>query len=90
MELFKIKWKKSAQKELKKIDKIQIPKIIVAIEKLSLDPYPPNHKKILGSKDIFRIKINNYRVIYSINNGELIIEIIRVRHRKDVYININN
>jgi mRNA interferase RelE/StbE len=89
MESFKIKWKKSAQKELKKIDKVQIPKIIVAIEKLSLEPYPINHKKILGSNDIFRIKINNYRVVYSINNGELIIEVIRIRHRKNAYININ-
>ncbi len=57
--------------------------------KIKWKSLPKKSLKILGSKDIFKIKINNYRVVYSINNGELIIEIIRVRHRKDVYININ-
>ena len=82
---FKIQWKASAKKELKKIDKVEIPTILNAIEKLSKEPYPANHKKILGTEYIFRIKVGNYRVIYSIENEQLIIEIIRVRHRKDAY-----
>lgn len=85
MTSFEIEWKASAKKELKKIDKVEIPKILNEIEKLSLEPYPKNHKKILGTEHIFRIKIGNYRVIYSIENGRLLIEIIRVRHRKEVY-----
>ena len=85
MALFEIRWKASAKKELKKIDKVEIKKIISEIEKLSLEPYPTNHKKILGTEHIFRIKIGNYRVIYSIENQQLIIEIIRVRHRKEAY-----
>jgi len=82
---FKIQWKASAKKELKKIDKVEIPKIINEIKKLSLEPYPTNHKKILGTEHIFRIKIGNYRVIYSIENQQLVIEVIRVRHRKEAY-----
>ena len=85
MASFEIQWKASAKKELKKIDKVEIPKILNEIEKLSLEPYPTNHKKILGTKHIFRIKIGNYRVIYSIENERLLIEIIRVRHRKEAY-----
>ena len=85
MALFEIRWKASAKKELKKIDKVEIKKIISEIEKLSLEPYPTNHKKILGTEHIFRIKIGNYRIIYSIENQQLIIEIIRVRHRKEAY-----
>ena len=85
MVLYEIQWKTSAKKELKKIDKVEIPKILNEIEKLSIYPYPVNHKKILGTEQIFRIKIGNYRVIYFIENKELIIEIIRVRHRKDAY-----
>ena len=42
---FEIQWKASAKKELKKIDKVEIPKILNEIEKLSLEPYPKNHKK---------------------------------------------
>lgn len=87
MEPFSIKWKSSAKKELKKIDRTEISKILSEIEKLSKEPYPTNHKKLLGTEYIYRIKIGNYRVIYSIENDELIIEIIRVRHRKEVYRN---
>ena len=87
MEPFSIKWKSSAKKELRKIDRTEISKIINEIEKLSQEPYPSNHKKLLGTEHIYRIKIGNYRVIYSIENNELIIEIIRVRHRKEVYRN---
>ena len=85
MASFEIQWKSSAKKELRKIDNKEIVKILNEIEKLSLDPYPTNHKKLLGTEHIYRIKIGNYRVIYSIENDKLIIEIIRVRHRKDAY-----
>ena len=84
---FSIKWKSSAKKELKKIDRTEISKILSDIEKLATELYPTNYKKLLGTEHIYRIKIGNYRVIYSIENNELIIEIIRVRHRKEVYRN---
>ena len=87
MASFNIKWKSSAKKELKKIDRNEILKILIEIEKLSKEPYPINYKKLLGTEHIYRIRIGNYRVIYSVQNGELIIEIIRVRHRKEVYKN---
>ncbi|MAD41600.1 MAG: type II toxin-antitoxin system mRNA interferase toxin, RelE/StbE family [Arcobacter sp.] len=85
MALYKIKWKLSAKKEFKKIDKSEIKKIFTSIEKLSNDPFPSSYKKILGTESIYRIKIGNYRVIYSIEKDALIIEIIRVRHRKEAY-----
>jgi mRNA interferase RelE/StbE len=85
MQSYNIYWKASAKKELRKIDKTKIPKILDEIEKLSQNPYPKNHKKILGTEHIYRVKIGDYRAIYSIENQQLIIEIIRIRHRKDVY-----
>jgi len=84
MALYKIVWKLSAKKELKKIDKKEIPNIIKAIEQLSNDPYK-NAKKLVGTKNFYRIRVKDYRVIYMIENDKLIIEIIRVKHRKDVY-----
>jgi len=87
MESFSIKWKSSAKKELKKIDRTEISKILSEIEKLSQEPYPTNHKKLLGTEHIYRIRVGNYRVIYSVINDELVIEVIRGRHRKEVYKN---
>ena len=85
MASYTIKWKASAKKELKKIDKKEIPKILKAVESLAIDPHPANHKKLLGTDHIYRIRIGNYRVVYFLEDNELIIEIVRVKHRKDVY-----
>lgn len=85
MDSYKILWKISAKKELKKLDKKEIPKIIKEVENLSSNPYPNNHKKLQGSENSYRIRIGNYRVIYSIYNNELIIQIIKIGHRKDIY-----
>ena len=85
MALYEIFWKSSAKKELKKIDKRYIKKILDEIKTLSQEPYPINHKKLIGSQNLFRIRINDYRVVYKVEEDKLIIEIIRVKHRKDVY-----
>ena len=85
MESYKIKWKKSAFKELRNIHDKYIPKIIDSVENLSANPFPSGVKKLSGSKKTFRIKVGNYRIIYEIEKQKLIIQIVRVRHRKDVY-----
>ncbi len=85
MESFRIIWKHSAEKELRKIDKQFIPSIISAIEKLSTNPFPNGAKKLFGTENHFRFRIDDYRVIYSVFQNELIIEIVRVGHRKEVY-----
>ncbi|MDF1883580.1 type II toxin-antitoxin system RelE/ParE family toxin [Sulfurimonas sp. SAG-AH-194-C21] len=85
MALYSIEWKTSAKKELRKIDKQQIPKILEAVENLASDPHPSNHKKLLGTEHNFRIRVGNYRVVYFIEDDKLMIEIVRVRHRKNAY-----
>ena len=82
---YKIIWKESAFKELQKIDSVFIPKIIKAVESLSENPFPRNSKKLFGSEHAYRIKIGSYRVVYTILHGKLLIEIVRIAHRKDVY-----
>jgi mRNA interferase RelE/StbE len=89
MECYRIVWKNSAKKELRNIEKKEIIKILNEIEKLSLNPYPNNHKKLLGTEYTFRIRIGNYRVVYSVIDKELLVEVIRVRHRREVYKNLS-
>lgn len=85
---YSITWKNSAKKELRRIPKKELLSILNEVEKLTSNPFPSSHKKIQGTNDTYRLKIGNYRVVYYLENDELIIEIIRVRHRKDVYKNI--
>lgn len=86
MASYKIIWKKSALKELYKIRKDSIPRIVEAVESLISDPIPSGVKKLSGSERTYRLRVGNYRVIYELEEDKLIIQIIRVRHRKDVYL----
>ncbi len=85
MDLYKIEWKRSAVKELKKLPKETISKILVAVQELSSNPFPNQTTKLVGSQQSFRIRIGDYRVVYNIFAETLIIEIVRVKHRKEVY-----
>ena len=85
MTSFEIRWKTSAKKELKKLEPSVIEKIITAVEKLLETPYPQGVRKIQGAEHTYRIRIGDYRVIYSIYANVLLIEIIKIGHRKEVY-----
>ena len=56
---YSIRWKESSVKELRKIDKTVIPKIIAAIDKLKGNPYPPYVKKLFGSEHNYRIRVGD-------------------------------
>jgi mRNA interferase RelE/StbE len=70
---------------LRQLPKETIAKLLKLAESLIENPFPKNYKKSLGTKDTYRVRSGDYRIIYSINNGELIIQIIRIRHRREVY-----
>ncbi len=62
-----------------------IAKVVAAVSDLANDPFPHGVKKLVGSELSYRIRIGDYRVVYEVFENKLIIEIVRVRHRKDVY-----
>jgi mRNA interferase RelE/StbE len=75
---------KKAQKQLDKLsDNIAEP-IIDAIAGLEENPRPVGYKKLKG-RDGYRIRTGNYRIIYDIFDAELIVDIITLGHRKDIY-----
>lgn len=82
---YKIEWKQSARRELRNMDRVVIPRILAAVAALADDPYPKGSKKLMGSEHTYRSRVGDYRVVYSIRAALLIIEVIRVGHRKDVY-----
>lgn len=75
---------KKAQKQLDKLsDNIAEP-ILEAIAGLEEDPRPQGFIKLKG-RDGYRIRVGNYRIIYDIFDSELIVDIITLGHRKDIY-----
>ena len=85
MASYKIVWKHSARKELEKLPKAIIGKVVKAVEELSDTPYPKGVRKMVGVEQTFRLRVGDYRVVYNVFDDVLTIEIIRVKHRKDVY-----
>jgi len=85
MDTYRIDWKPSALRELKNLDRQAIPKIITEIEALASNPFPHGVQKLHGSDSIYRIRIGDYGAVYEITTASHSLEVLRVRHRKDVY-----
>jgi len=81
---FTIVLSKNAQKSLDKLSDNTAEPIIEAIARLASDPRPNGCKKLKG-RDGYRIRVGNYRVIYEIFDSELIIDVVALGHRKDIY-----
>ena len=81
---YSLKIKQSALKEVQRLDKPDIKRLIEAIDKLTDNPHIG---KLLKGEffGLRRIRVGSYRVIYEINEGEVLILVLRVAHRKDVY-----
>jgi mRNA interferase RelE/StbE len=85
VEKYKVSIKRSAVKEIESIpQKKERQRIIRHIGQLAEDPRPPGSKKLSGN-DKYRVRQGSYRIIYSIEDNELIIVVVKVGHRKDVY-----
>jgi mRNA interferase RelE/StbE len=81
----RIDFKRSAEKDLRRIAKDQIPRILEAIQSLAEDPFLEGSKKLVGGEYTYRIRVGDYRVVYQFHRQRNAIEIDRIRHRKDVY-----
>ena len=81
----KVEWKRSAVKELRALPKEAIERILKAVEQLATNPYPVGVRKLVGAEHTYRIREGNYRVIYTVTASTLVIEVIRVGHRKGIY-----
>jgi mRNA interferase RelE/StbE len=83
--VFRIEWKKSTRKDLRKLPRAAVDRIVEAVENLAEDPFPHGVEKLSGSEHAYRIRLGDYRIVYEVVAELKLIEIQRVRHRKDVY-----
>ena len=86
MASYRVLIKTSAAKEIEAVDpKKDRQRIVAAIRSLPDDPRPAGCEKLAGEDDRYRIRVGRYRIIYSIGDDELLVFVVRVGHRKDVY-----
>ena len=75
----------TAEKQLKKLPRAVQIRIVTKIMQLADDPYPSGCRKLTGFDDAFRVRVGTYRVIYSVHQATIVIVILKIGHRKDVY-----
>ena len=83
--MYQVSYTPSAVKYLRKLDRSTQRRLLNAIEELTKDPTPPRSIHLKGGQGERRIRVGDYRVIYEVNNGELIILVLKIGHRRDVY-----
>lgn len=84
MKIYKITLTKRVRKALKALEPDARVRISGAIELLRLNPVPPTSKRLVGTSN-YRLRIGDHRVIYRIENEQLLILILTIGHRRDVY-----
>jgi mRNA interferase RelE/StbE len=82
---YEITFARSARKELESLDADMVRRIFPKIEDLSGNPRPHNCIKMQGGRNLWRMRVGNYRIIYSINDNAKSVDIITIRHRRDAY-----
>ncbi len=82
---YQITFSRSARKELESLPAEINNKIFTKIIALATEPRPDGCRKLVGEENLWRIRIGDYRVIYSINDDTRIIDITAVRHRSKAY-----
>jgi mRNA interferase RelE/StbE len=75
----------SAEKELKGLSAQLNARIVPRLEALASNPRPPGCKKLKGGDKEWRIRVGDYRVVYTIDDARLLVEVTRIRHRSEVY-----
>ena len=82
--IFVVKIVRSAQKSLQKVSGHEYDRIKSTIYSLAKEPRPHGCKKLVG-RDAWRVRVGDYRIIYEIRDKELVVLIIHIGHRKDIY-----
>jgi mRNA interferase RelE/StbE len=82
--MYQVVIEKQAEKQLSKIPNSDYIKIVSVLRDLANNPRPAGYKKLKGRPG-YRVRIGNYRVIYSIQDNILVVYVLAVGHRKDIY-----
>jgi mRNA interferase RelE/StbE len=80
-----VEFRRSAEKDLRRLDPRTQTRVLRAADALSDEPRPHGCRKLTGSQNAYRIRVGDYRVIYTVSDLILIVAIESIRHRREVY-----
>jgi len=82
---YAVRFRRSAEKDLRRLGAAIRRRVLRSIDALAVNPRPVGCHRLYGSENAYRIRVGDYRVIYTIDDDILIVAIERVRHRREVY-----
>jgi mRNA interferase RelE/StbE len=85
MASYRIEVSATAEKQLKKLGRDDRVRVLRAVQALAAEPRPPGCRKLHGYDDVYRIRIGRFRVLYSIDGRRIIVTVLKVAQRKDIY-----
>ena len=85
MDEYQVFFTHSARKELESLPTRLGERIVRRLESLVTSPRPPGCRKLAGTKNSWRLRVGDYRVIYTVDDTSRIVDVIAVRHRSDAY-----
>ena len=85
MTSYRVEFTTAAAKEIRKLDAQIRRRILVGIAELEREPRPPGVRKLSGYDNAWRVRIGDYRVLYEVMDDQVLVTVVRVAHRRDVY-----
>ena len=82
---YRVELKPSVKKELDKLPDSAIARLVPRLERLATNPRPPGCKKLQGGDKEWRIRVGDYRVVYTVDDHNRLVEVTHIRHRSMVY-----
>jgi len=76
---------RSARRELEALNPPILGRLIAGLDALATDPRPRGSRKLRGSENLWRLRVGDYRIVYGIDDSARVVDVLRIRHRRDVY-----
>jgi mRNA interferase RelE/StbE len=83
--IYQVLISRSAEKQLKKLPLEAQRKVAAVIVSLGIEPRPYGCKKLSGTEDSYRVRVGDYRIIYDISERKVLVTVLKIAHRRDVY-----
>lgn len=82
---YSIQFTPRARRDFEGLDRAMQQRLRIRIDRLAENPIPAGAKKLHGSEPYYRIRVGDYRVVYQVEGGQLVVIVVKIDHRKEVY-----
>ncbi|NQU24763.1 MAG: type II toxin-antitoxin system RelE/ParE family toxin [Candidatus Nealsonbacteria bacterium] len=82
---YEIEITSAAQRDLRSLPRDVLRRVDAKILGLAVDPRPPDSRLLRGQERLYRVRVGNYRIIYRVEDDRMVVLVVRVRHRREVY-----